>query len=281
MTVELVLGRDYQQQFSNCNHQEVAIRGYRSVLDALNSGEASKVVSGLHISAGHLPGQVIKTDLNAHYQALTQAAAGIAKGEFDESSAGANLAGTQLRSARKLREVGTLPPVDQISSVYERAIGAGQRGAEFSRWMRVTTLAALREADKKEATTFLGGLLNQPAIKQEIEKQAPSPDREGLLLAAPVLLHPLLLKCYQMSFLYGSSTEKGLALLSIKEIPVKLRDNGTPDRARALLRDWSKTYSAAIDKVLQQNSGEINIKAPDNTVWNRMKLNDLARSLRG
>ena len=279
MKVESVLGEKFSAEFARCNHSEVEFAEYSSVLDAVNSGQARSVEGGLHTIAGHVPGRVIKTNLTAHYNALIGAARGIAAGDFNQQTTGMLLAGSQFRSARNLVKIGSRPQIDQIRGIYEAALEGGERGADFAHWMRVTTLAGIREVEKEEAGKFLKELLALPAVQQEVNRKAPSQTREGLLVAAPALLHPLLLSCYQMSLLYGGPGEQGLALLSIKEIPAKLKDTTTPPKMRTVLSEWGKEYSQVLCSLLDRGLREI--KAPNGERWDEEQLAKLASVLLG
>lgn len=166
MKVESVLGEKFSAEFTGCNHSQVEADQYSSVLDALNSGQARSVEGGLHTTAGHVPGRVIKTNLTAHYDALTGAARGIAAGHFNQQTTGMLLAGSQFRSARNLVEIGSRPQIDQIRGLCEAALGGVERGADFARWMRITTLAGIREVERSEAGKFLQELLALPAVQQ-------------------------------------------------------------------------------------------------------------------
>jgi hypothetical protein len=82
-----------------------------------------------------------------------------------------------------------------------------------------------------------------------------------------------------MSLLYGGPGEQGLALLSIKEIPAKLKDTTTPPNMRAVLSAWGKEYSQVLSSLLDRGLREI--KAPNGERWDEEQLAKLASVLLG
>jgi hypothetical protein len=277
MSVELALGDGYKRQFIGCGHGQV--EALSPVLDDIGSGREARVVRGLHQVAGHVSGGVITENLKEHYQAVTGVAEGVSKGDFSEAGVGLLTAGAQFRVAELAKSSGRPVSPDKILGVFDAAV-RNPRGGDFQYWMRVTTLAGLRvSSDAKEASAFLVRLLSEPSVQGDIRCQSPSRMREGLMLAAPSALNPLLLTCYDMSLRYGSMVERGLALLSVSQVPTKLAST-SDERIRGLLKGWARQYSDALSLLLSETAlREIPRPPPHLGVWKREDLQSLQKAL--
>lgn len=277
MSVELALGDGYRRQFVGCGHGQV--ERFAPILDDIGSGQEERIVRGLHQVAGHVPGGLITERLKEHYEVVTEVAAGLSRGSFSEQGVGLLTAGAQFRVAESAKNCGRPVSPDNILGVFDAAL-ANPRGGDFEYWMRVTTLAGLRvSSDSKEASVFLARVLSEPSVQEDIRCHSPSRMREGLMLAAPSALNPLLLACYDVSLRYGSLMERGLALLSISQVPAKVSST-SDERIRGLLKGWARQYSDALSFVLSEVPlQEVPKPPPQQGLWKRDDMQGLLRSL--
>lgn len=277
MSVGIALGKQFATEFASCGHGQAD--EYTRVLDAIGSGDELKVRGGLHQAAGHATGRSIIGNVDDHYRVVTEVASGIARGDFSLDGVGLLTAGTQFRVAELAKREGCAVSPDKILGLFDAAV-ANPRGEEFERWMRVTTLAGLRESsDAKEATSFIRRLLAFSEVTEDIARCTPSKMREGLMLAAPFALHPLLLECYDRSVRYGAPLERSLALLSIEQVPAKLSQTAD-SRIISVLKEWARRYSGAIDALLDNPAVTVVAKPPPQEgLWNRSDLNSISKRL--
>ncbi len=277
MSVHLALGQRYEREFTGCGHGLVG--EISPILDDISSGDEQRIKGGLHQVAGHVAGKLIVSNLEEHYRAVTEVAGGISRGEFAEGGVGLLTAGAQYKVAELARSEGHMVSPDQILGVFDAAVKC-PRGEDFEYWMRVTTLAGLRvSSDPKEATLFLGRLLAEPTVQRDIGLQAPSRMREGLMLAAPSALNPQLLGCYELSLRYGSRIERGLALLSVEQVPAKLSST-THAGIISTLKTWARRYGEALATLLDDsNFTGVSKPPPQQSLWNREDVEAIRRAL--
>jgi hypothetical protein len=299
-TAEASLGARYKEGFNSCGHRPLEQHQFKKeVLNPLLSGDKESATNGLHQAAGHTPGRVITTELQAHYAALTGAASRLGSDLTGEKPTQL-LLGAQLAAAIEARNAGQPTNPELIRKLYEVArpklegLSFTDSGFIPADANRGVTLAALKASSKPDAAdSFLGELLGDNEINREIKSNSPSETRKTLILAAPSHPHPLLLRCYELAIRHGSDQERSLALEAIKKVPERItfaRSSGHA-KMQEMLSSFAKSYTTALTdltegsqswlaRLLGKSSPTAQIPRHGGGVWSREDLRKLTSELR-
>jgi hypothetical protein len=278
------LGESFTSEFKVCGHAPVhSEREATTILRQLESGTSRDIRAGLHALAGHA-GPAIGSTLAAQREALVNVAGGVATGTLSPEDHGRLLAGSQFQTASIGRQIQQRVHPDSILKIYHASVDSPRikTSPEFQSWMVGTSIAALRESSSPStAAGLLREVLKDPSLAHEIRLRRPSHLREILILAAPSLCMPELFECYELSLVYGTAEERGLALVNVRKLPEVITALGPTHPARGTLLEWSSRYRDALALAIEsQDSLFVDPSTSARSTKRFFERSELAETLR-